>query len=193
MGGLLERIYGMLFQPVDTLRDISAQRPLGQTVLVLFAVMVFTTWAGYFTLWSSGIFICAAMLTTIFSWFVGTAIVHLFAELLGGSGQARGLLAASGFLQLPRIFSMPLLVLTSFLPAAVRPGVMLLGSLAIFCWEILLSVIAIRENYGFSTGRAVLAFAAPYVAVILSVGIAAAAIAKVLMQHMSQMGFGTFF
>lgn len=191
MGELLERVYGILFQPVVTLRDISRERPMGEAVFILIVVTMFTTWTGYFTLWSNGIFICSAVLATLVLWYIGTGIVHLTAELFAGNGQAKGLLAANGFIQVPRIFTVPLLVLLSFVPELIRVGIILLGGIMI--WEVILSVIAIRENYGFSTGRAFLVLAAPYAAVALFIFASTVALAKILMQTMSHMGLGGIF
>lgn len=190
MGELLERIYGILFQPVVTLREISCERPLGQAAFVLIAVAMFTTWTGYFALWSTSIFVCMAIITTLVFWFVGSAIVHLVAELLGGNGQAKGLLAANGFIQVPRIFMVPLLVLASFMSEPMRAGIMLLGGIGIVFWQTILSVIAIRENYGFSTGKAFLTLIAPYAAIALSIFISAIVMAKIFMQTMSHIGIG---
>jgi hypothetical protein len=190
MGELLERVYGILFQPVETLRDISRERPMGEAVLVLIVVTMFTTWTGYFTLWSNGIFICAAVLVTLVLWYIGTAIVHLTAELFAGNGHAKGLLAANGFIQVPRIFTVPLLVLLSFMPDPVRTGMMLIGGIGIMFWEIILSVIAVRENYGFSTGRSFLVLVAPYAAVVLFISASTIVMAKIFMQTMSHMGLG---
>lgn len=193
MGRLLERVYGVLFQPVPTLRDICRERPMGEAVFVLIAVTMFTAWTGYFTLWSNSIFICVSVLTTLVLWYIGTAIVHLTAELFAGNGQAKGLLAANGFIQVPRIFTVPLLVVTSFASEPVRTGMMLLGGIGIMFWEVILSVIAVRENYGFSMGRAILALVAPYAAIAFFVFASTLALAKIFMLTLSHTGLGGFF
>lgn len=181
MAELLERIYGILFQPVVTLRDIGRKQPLGQAVLVLSTAAIFTTWTGYFTLWSNRMFIAAAITSTLLLWFAGSAIVHLVAELLGGNGQAKGLLAANGYIQVLRIFSVPLLVVVSFLPEAFQTELVLLGGTSILVWEIMLSVIAIRENYGLAIGRAFLALLAPYATAVMCLIIPVLVLVKIFM------------
>lgn len=190
MGELLDRIYGILFQPVVTLRDISREGILGQAVLVLITVTLFTTWTGYFTLWSNSIFASVSLMSTLVFWFMGSAMLHLVAELFGGKGQATGLLAANGFIQIPRIFMVPLFVLASFIPEPMRVGLILLGGSGIVLWEVTLSVIALRENYGFSTGRAFLTLIAPYAAAVLFVFVSALVMTKMFIQTMSHMGLG---
>ncbi len=190
MGEMLERIYGILFQPVGTLRDICQTRPLKQAILVIIVAAVFTTWTGYFAALPNSIFVIAAMAVTLAVWFVGSAITHLVAELMAGKGQAAGLLAANGYVQVLRIFSVPVVVLSSLAPAPLKVGILLLGSTGLFVWEVVLTVIAIRENYGFSNKKACLTLVVPYLAVFLVSCAFAAVIAKVFLQSMAQRGLG---
>lgn len=188
MGEMLERIYGILFQPAETLRAICQERPLKQALFVIITAAVFMTWTGYFAVLPNIIFVIAAVGVTLTIWFVGSAITHLVAELIGGKGQATGLLAANGYVQVLRIFSVPLIVLASLVPASFKVGILLLGSTGLFSWEVVLTVIALRENYGFSTKRACLTLVVPYLAVFLFSCVFAAVIAKVFFQSMAQTG-----
>jgi hypothetical protein len=190
MGDFLELIYGILFQPAETLRDISRKQALGQSIAILVTVTLFTAWTGYFTLWSKAFFVIANILLTLFMWFFGSAIAHLVAELLGGCGSAKGLLAAYGYVQIPRIFSVPIFVFAAFFSESVMAGVLIITGFILVVWEFILRVIAIRETYAFSTGRAVLTLVAPFAVLLLCIVALGLIAASAMMKTMPHMGFG---
>ena len=190
MGEMLERIYGILFQPAETLRDICQARPLRQALLVIVTAAVFTTWTGYFAVLPNGILLIALVAVTLALWFAVSAVTHLVAELMGGEGRAAGLLAANGYVQVLRIFSVPLIVVASLAPAFLKAAILLLGSTGLFIWEVVLTVIALRENYGFSTKRAFLTLIVPYLAIFLFCCVFMAVAAKVFLQSMASRGLG---
>jgi hypothetical protein len=190
MGDFLELIYGILFQPAATLRDISRKQALGQSITMLVAVTLFTAWTGYFTLWSKAIFVIGNILLTLFMWFFGSAIAHLVAELLGGCGSAKGLLAAYGYVQMPRIFSVPMFVFAAFFSESVMAGILLITGLVLVVWEFVLRVIAIRETYTFSTARAVLTLVAPFAVLLLCIVSFGLIAASAMMKAMPHMGSG---
>ncbi len=83
-----------------------------------------------------------------------TATLHWVASLLGKKeGRYGGLLRGVGFAALPGVFGVPLILLKVAVPAVGGP-LSALGGLALAIWGIALQVIAIRENYRFTTARA---------------------------------------
>lgn len=190
MGEILEQIYGILFQPAVALREICHTRPLKHAVAIIVAATVFTTWAGYFAVLSNGMIVIVSIAFTLVAWFLNCAIIHLMAELLGGNGQATGLLTANGYTQVLRIFSVPIIVLASLMPAQWKLDLIALGSTAIVIWEAVLTVIAIRENYNLSTGRAVLALVLPFGVILGSIFISVVVTAGVFIQLLGKSGLG---
>jgi len=192
MGELLEKIYGVLFQPSTTLRDICRQKPLQQSIIVLIFITFLTTWTGYFTVLGNSAFLFGILMVTLVMWFSSSAIAHLAAELLGGSGQAKGLLAANGFIQIPRIFTVPVLVIVLYLPISLRNLLLIIVGLGLFIWEVILGIIAIRECYGFSTGKAILTLVAPYAVIVLPLIAFAMIAAAVMIKITSMLGSDMF-
>lgn len=190
MGEILERIYGVLFQPTDTLRDISRQEPLQHSLIVIVFVTLLTTWTGYFTILGRSAAVFGTLIITLVMWLSGSAIAHLAAELLGGTGRSKGLLCANGFIQLPRIFTVPLLVASFYLPAVLQKPLLIIVGSGLFIWEFVLGLIAIRECYGFSTGRAFLTAIAPYLVVLLPLIALTFIAATVLVKALTLMGSG---
>ena len=94
-----------------------------------------------------------------------TAICHVVALVLGGKGGYWGLFCGFAFAALPGIFAAPLAVI-ALLPVV---GALLfgLGSLGIMVWSIVLIILAVRENYLVSTGRAILILLLPIVILFL--------------------------
>jgi hypothetical protein len=95
------------------------------------------------------------------------AIVHYAAGLLGGRGSARGLTAGFMASTFPAAFT----VFASLAETLGIPFVSGVIGLFTLIWCFVLDVIVVSENYGLSTGRAVLVLMMPYVAVaILALG-----------------------
>lgn len=98
--------------------------------------------------------------------FIGAGILHLIALLLGGKGNYQGLFCGLSLANLPSLFSAPLAFLSRLMGL---PGEILysLGSLALSAWIMVLSLLALRYNYGFSTGKAALTFFLPALALLV--------------------------
>ncbi len=108
----------------------------------------------------------AALVSFLAIW---TAFVHLSSMLLKGRASYAGLLSGFGFATVPFALAIPFQFIGAVAGVA---GIALsyLISLAMAIWSLVLQVIAIRENYGFSTARAVGAFLIP-LAVIFVLGV----------------------
>ncbi|MFO7311160.1 MAG: Yip1 family protein [Bacillota bacterium] len=103
--------------------------------------------------------------------FIFAAPLHLVARLLGGHGRYGQILQAMGLASLPAVFVAPFAVVAHL---AELPFVYFLAVLAAVAWSLWLTVVAIRETYKFSTGRAVAALAldvAAFVVVIFVLGV----------------------
>lgn len=167
MGAILEDVYDVLFHPQAAFGRIAAEGKLS-SALVVFLISVFVPmWAIYLGLkvtsspHSVGLVMLLQAIGSVAMWLLGTAVWHLCAELLGGQGSVKGLLAALGFVHFPRILIVPLWVVATWLPDAVAP-LFLAGTGAVLAfWILTLQVLAISAVYEISRAKAVLVFLTP--------------------------------
>jgi hypothetical protein len=162
--GILNTLIGILARPTSTIRSVCQQRPIGWAIIVYLAVSLVTTiaWIEPGMLEELGLpalgmpaILVGFSIISIVTLVVLTAIGHLLAtSLLGGRRSYWGLFSGFGFAALPGIFAAPLAVI-GMLPAV---GALLsaLGTLGVVVWSLILNILAIRENYLISTGRAIL-------------------------------------
>jgi hypothetical protein len=175
MDKLYETLYDVLFQPRKAMREIAADRKVGQALLVFLVSVLIPVWALYFGLKAAGmpkvvhIIIAVQLLGSLVMWVAGTALWHLIAEFFGGRGTAIGLFTALGFAHIPRILLVPLWVLAALLPVGVRPLIMAVTGLGVMLWTLALDVEAIRGAHDISGTKAVLVLLTPIVAVALAV------------------------
>ncbi|RLC93379.1 MAG: hypothetical protein DRI39_05835 [Chloroflexi bacterium] len=86
---------------------------------------------------------------------IQAGVLHVAATLLHGRGACMGLLCGLCFASFPWAFSAPLALLRALLASTVGYLLYYLGSLALFAWVLYLYITAVRQNYSFSTRRAV--------------------------------------
>lgn len=191
--GVLELIYGTLFDPVKTLRRIAESPPLGKAALIfsivkVLSVLVFIT-GGFFS--SELVFgdmeglpgpgmeavmravaPVAAVLGLAYEyvkWFIYSGVLYLLAELLGGRGKAAGVLASTGLASLPALLFLPVQILLVVIGGSgwVSGFLNILIWLAVLCWGAVLVVIGLRETQRLSTGRALVTALAPPAGIIV--------------------------
>lgn len=98
----------------------------------------------------AGVF--AGILGFVIAYFLIVGAMHYVARALGGRGNLPGAITALGFASLPAVLNAPVYLLTRFLGIDGLAG---LGVLAFGLWSLVLDVIALREVYEVSTGKAV--------------------------------------
>lgn len=186
----LEIVYGILFQPVQTLRRLVDRPPLGLAffVFTITALISYvaslqgmsadavdipfgelisgTADAQRLTRWMAGVqarlgvkLFPFQLMIAILWWLISTSLMHLAAEFAGGRGQARGLLALLGIVQMPLILLAP----ATLLGRLIWTGLTDLAGFALSLWVLVLSVLAVRENYGLGSGRAVGVYLLPLI------------------------------
>ena len=193
MGEFLETLYDVLFHPAAALRNIAMEKKVGQS-LGAFLISIFVpAWAVYFGLQNadfptiSAIVIFIQVIGSTILWLVGAGFFGLLAELFGGQGTAIGLLAGMGFANFPRVFVVPLIVLSTLLPGSLQSLVLVLfGSILVF-WIITLHVIAIREAYVLSTLKAVAVVITPVAVMVVCGIIVAVSLGTMLLQWMPRL------
>ena len=188
--GFLEIVYGVLFEPVRTMKKVAENPPLTAALLsftiisLLGTVMGLLAFSKYLSqgynaagidqllpgaqvLVPAGLFI--GLIFSYIKWFCYSATINLVAELLGGRGSARGVFAAFGLAGLPLILIVPFQFLAYWYGTGVFAvtALLLLVWLMLGLWSGILFVIGIREVHVLSTGRAVLVLLIPCLALVL--------------------------
>jgi len=188
VGEFLETLYDVLFHPAAALRNIAMEKKVGQSLGAFLISILVPAWAVYFGLQSAdfpviaGIVIFVQVIGSMILWFVGAGFFGLLAELFGGHGTAIGLWAGMGFAHFPRVFIVPLIVLSTFLPGTIQPlFLILLGSMIVF-WILTLHVLAIREAYFLSTLRAIMVIITPLAAIVVCGIVVALSLGTMLLQ-----------
>lgn len=202
--GMLELIYGILFDPVGTFRSIAHSPPLGRAVAVFSLVKIMTILVGgYFLslrmmngddlaafgdLGLGGVIEIMAPVVAVMvlvyeylKWFVYSGILYLMAELAGGRGKAAGVLTATGLASLPALLILPVQILVAVFGGqglSVVADVMIW--LVVMVWGAVLVVIGLRETQQLSTGRAVMVAFAPALGLIIIIMLAVVLLAGII-------------
>lgn len=155
------------------MRGLAGDPPLGTAALVFLAVSLLSALAATISpgvspagkLSSSLVVLLLLMFVALqfTGWFLGAAVLQLMAELMGGEGRGRTLLALLALANLPMAFQPPAALIGRLAGSGAAE---LLLSTALRVWSLVLAVIAIRESHLVSTGRAVLVLLLPLAAVV---------------------------
>jgi len=195
MSIFIDYMYGTLVNPKKTLALLAARQNFGMGLCAFLIVNLFSSLA---TLMgedlgqlAEGIDLGAALpaiflitfIITVIMWLVGLGVLHLLAELLGGAGSIKSLIATQGFAQLPAIFVVPF----AFISIFVGDWLTITASLLLGIWSLILSVFAVKFSYSLSTGRSILAVILPGVIGIVLVIIIAILIVAAIWPAISQM------
>lgn len=106
---------------------------------------------------------------------VWTAIVLVFARMLGGTGGYRVTFCGLAFASVPQILSV--ILTTVLLPLGTAGTVLgMVAALGIGAWTLVLSVMTVRHAHALSTGRAVAAVLLPIVAVLVVIALIVVAV-----------------
>ena len=164
-------LYDVLVTPVSGLTRATQERPVGWALLVaviacaiaVVAIILnpregFSSMGRQPGLLASLAFVLPAgacgMLIVLA---VGAGFTHLAAILLGGRGSYVGMICGLCFATFPLAFFAPLALLHA-IPGVAGSFLYYTGFVGLLLWIIVLQVFAIRQNYSFSTARAVGAY-----------------------------------
>ncbi|RJX19627.1 MAG: YIP1 family protein [Desulforudis sp.] len=199
--GLLELIYGVLFDPVSTFRRVAPNPPLFLTFLIATLVNVGTTLMGVITYRTAGfggiseldVFVAAIIpvfaLISFFLWYlkwlVYGAVLHLVSQLFGGVNGPKATLSVYGLAGLPALLLLPVqgLIVVAGLGESVATSLMGLAGLVVFGWSLVLLVLGLREVHRFGTGQAISVVVTPVITIVLFV---------VLVSILAALGFTAF-
>ena len=173
--GFVGTCMGVVVNPVPTMRSIVRRRPVGWALLVIVLVyaaqgLAQAVWLDPTDFGASGdaewvgpariasIIIAPIVAVPVLAFFA--AVFWVMSLILGGRGPYCGLFTGLAFASVPSVFSLPINLV---LPQIGLPGQALSGlvGLGVFAWTLVLTVFAVQENNGFSTGRAIAAVFIP--------------------------------
>jgi len=186
--GILELVYGVLFEPVRTFAGLTRQPPVLSAVVIVVLLNLAEALMGLFTtpqymrglqlpnlpeldvLYSMLIPLVAVggFFFGFAKWFLMAGVLHLLAELYGGRGSARSVFTVYGLAGIPAALMIPVQLLGVFFASSAAFNTITgLLSLAVFIWSVVLLIIGIREVHGFGTGKAALTVFTPALAIVL--------------------------
>lgn len=184
MNYILDLMYQLLVHPRDALRTVTRGERLSQAVAVwLFTILITSLSSlvegpGFVTVFGFCLLSFALLLV------LHSAVIDYCASMVGGRGTAKGITAGFMIAAFPYAFS----VFGTLLSTAGAEGIAGFLGFAIWVWSFILDVLAISENYGFSTGKSVMVALIPAVLIaivlicLFFLGVAAA------IDGLSQMG-----
>ncbi len=191
--GVLELVYGTLFDPVATFRRVAEHLPMGKVLLIFSMVKLLS----FSVLLTGGFFsphflfgdmaagpgggameaaaramtpalVALGLIYEYAKWFVYGGVLYLLAGLSGGGGRAAGVLAVTALASLPALLFLPVQILLALLEGAGRTAgaVNVLVWFVVLIWGAVLVALGLRETQGLSTGRSVAVALAPAAGII---------------------------
>ena len=179
--GLFETAVSVITEPVSTLRRVTERRPVGWAVAIVLVLSFASAFvqASTFSIPDFSDPLTALSLDAplrvalaigialfgILGFVIAWVIYQVICIILGGKGPFAGLFTGFAFASVPSLIGIPFGLLGLVLGAAgdVLSGLVQVG---LSIWVIVLYGVAIRENNGFSTGRAVAALLIPIAAFV---------------------------
>lgn len=170
--GIFELIYGVLFEPVNTFREVALNPPLKKILWIFILISIFNilssvllyikgegSYLSQFTGQALGglipLIIVLGLIGLFLKWVIYSGFLHILAELWGGKGKGIGVLAITALTSIPGLFFI-FLELLVFVVA--KEWVYLsisyfLGILSLI-WGVILLVLGIKEVHQISIARA---------------------------------------
>ncbi|HSW09782.1 MAG TPA: Yip1 family protein [Bacillota bacterium] len=162
--GFAEMVVGILARPRETLRQVGDGGSLGPALIVLAMVAAITGWSSALAsphiaarVGGPAPLALMAIMGGGVLLLVQAGIGYGLARLLGSRGSFLGLLSGLALANVPSVFQAPFALLAVTLGPA-GTALSALGTAALSVWVIVLSVLALRETFVTSTGRAVLIY-----------------------------------
>lgn len=207
----LELIYGVIFEPVKTMKRAAHNPPLVfalllVTILGLAGVLMWLvsitkalnqtadiSTMGNFMPSARPLMVLAAVAIFLWGyikWFSYSAFISLAAEMLGGEGKGRNVAAIVGLSLIPTILIIPAQMLNFYLASA---SFVFITVMIVWIWVTALMVIGVREVHGLSTGRTLLAVLSPVLVLGVFAGLILAGLVAVAVSIYTGMKMPDYF
>jgi hypothetical protein len=171
--GFAEAVVGVLTRPRATLRQVGGGESLGLALVAWVLVGLITGWSSALTtpeaadmLGGPAGMIAATVAGGGMALLVQAGVCYGLARLLGSRGSFQGLLSGLALANVPSVFTAPLALLAITLGGA-GMALYTLGAVTIAVWGIVLAVLAVRETFTTTNGRAALIYFLPLIVILL--------------------------
>lgn len=145
----LDLMYQLLASPRQALRTVTRGEKLRQAALLWLFVVFLLSLSSLLEGPGLGVRFFVSAVVLGLALFLHSAVIDYCAGFLGGRGTAKGITAGFMAAAFPYAFS----VFGGLLQMIAGAGAGVLET-ALFLWSFALDVLAVSENYGFSTGKA---------------------------------------
>lgn len=168
---ITESIYGVLFEPVATLRTLADDKPYGRALLIFIAVTllsiifeqainIYNNTAVMEMIPANAVWMLNLLgsILSVLLLLVISGLLSLISEIIYGKFNAGGILVALCYASIPGILGPPVHYASSL------AGLEWLGSilaLLAMVWVLILQVIGVRESLRVTTGQAILIMVLP--------------------------------
>ena len=173
MKTFLENIYGILFEPQQTMDKIIETKPIWQAfsiiVILSLASAVLSHKQGFSTTYDILFFvgnIAAVFVSSLIIWITLTGFFEVTARVFSDENRFKPLLCLMGFSLLPWILTAPLLLLKVNLPLIITSTIL---EIAVWTWSIALIFLSIKKLYNLSTKKTWMFFAIPALGTIVAI------------------------
>ena len=169
-----EIIYYLLTSPREGYRRIINNHPVWLFVFVLALISTSLSVSGkIFSPTGVGNSSFGIMITSITIFFMlmlkilfATSVLNYSAECFGGRGDSGSAFLGFGFSFIPFVFSTPFLIFTLLLEQPFKGLISFLILLSLSFWVVYLQITSIKEVYSLTSGRAFIAYFAPFIIVV---------------------------
>ncbi len=173
MENIVNWVYGVIANPVSTLKEISAEKPVG---LAIFITAFISLLVGISTInaddmadlrefgvpdlaISLPVVIILLVLLGVAGVFIAAGVLHLVSRLLyKADGDYWSLFSVLGFANIPAVFIPVFMLITTPLGSIMATIIGGLFQLLIGIWTVVLEIIGLRETYGLTTGQSVISY-----------------------------------
>lgn len=185
--GFFELIYGVLFEPAKTFRIIGQNPPIIKVVIIFSIIQALSMLLFVLGGVSSDNYLPAELpgmtgvvkavlfgmafggfVFAFVKWFLYSCILYFLSELLGGTGKAMGVLAATGLASIPTMLLSPVQLLLILLGnnwwTYLMAGLLMIATVI---WFIFLLVIGLKETQHLSRSKALAVIFIPVVTIIV--------------------------
>jgi len=176
--GLAEVVVGIIGSPVATMRKMSRESSLRLSLTVFLLVMLVVAGTVLVDaelaaqLGGSVVVFVVLMPLSFLLLIIQAGVIFGVARLLGAKGSFSSLLSLLALANVPSLFMAPLALL-SFVPGIAAGALYGLGSLVLTIWVVILNIIAVRETFQVTSGRALLICYLPILLLVVLVALVA--------------------
>lgn len=173
MENFLKNIYGILFEPKNTINNLIETRPVSQALFIVVALSISACMLTYNFIFGGVLDIIFLMGNVIFVivsslifWLVLAGFFEMTSRIFNDDKHYKQLLALMGFSLLPWIFTAPIELLKANYILTILGNILEIG---IWSWSISLIFISIKTLYGLTNKKTCIFLLTPFLGSIIAI------------------------